>query len=341
MLTALPSADASAQEALQQAAAGEEPQRAEEGELLVGGMPRQLQVVGSPKAALSLAQAVAEVERLSLQQRLRNEAAAQCLAVEALESQLRDAVREVESLKCDIEEHLAQVIPSLDQAHRAMSRLSIADLHELRMFARPPPALALALAAVCTALGVERSLRVPRDPADGGLAEDEEDLWSFEACMEYWPAARKLLATGALLQQMEDFDRNSLSASAAEQLRPLESQALFDASAARSVGPTAEAMVLWVQALLRYNDVRVALAPKKERFRDLSSMMEARDQQLAKELNRLRALRLRAQEVSAEGGRGTQEALASVAEAAAGGAEAAIDAAQDTPQQTRNSRSPV
>jgi len=253
---------------------------------------------GSAGNAISLAEAVAEVERLSLQQRLRDEAKAQCTLVEALEDELRAHMHSVEVLKQELEEDLVKVLPALTRAADSLECLSIADLHETRSMVRPPHGLALALAAVCTALGVERRLQVPRETASEST--EDEDPWGYGNCMEYWPAARKLLAAGALIHQMKDFDKEALSSSTAERLRTVETHRLFDAQAARRISLTAEALILWLHAVLSYYDVSLVVAPKKERLRSLSKQVDASDRLLAKELQRLRALRLRTQEMSAD-----------------------------------------
>lgn len=251
-----------------------------------------------------MAEAIAEVEHCSLQLRLQEAAAQQCLVVEEIETRLRELVAQVEKMKHDIEADLQQVLPRMEQALEALDRLEYEDLSRTRALTQPPPSVALVLAAVCEILGAgpERqtkeaaSCMAKAAPPASSSAATEGDIsspvapWSYEACMEYWPAAQKLLSVGLVIQQIHCFDKDRASEATIEWLRPLKAHPDLDCDGPLRNSPTGAALALWVRALLAYHEAAGEVAPKKDHFQELTKLLESQEANLGEELRRLQEL---------------------------------------------------
>lgn len=259
-------------------------------------------------AVEALAEAIAEVEHCSLQLRLQEAAAQQCLIVEGIETQLRKVVAEVEDMKCAIEADLQQVVPSMERALEALDRLEYEDLSRTRALTQPPPAVALVFAAVCEALGAgpEKQTQEPRavTSSDGTNADNQSPsteppaLWSYEACMEYWPAAQKLLAVGLVIQQIHCFDKDKASQTTIDKLKPLSSHPDLAIDGPLQDSPTGSALALWLRALIAYHEVAQVVAPKKDRFQELTKLLESQEATLGEELRRLQELQAAAEDAT-------------------------------------------
>eukprot|EP00747_Dinoflagellata_sp_TGD_P088364 gnl/TRDRNA2_/TRDRNA2_163971_c0_seq1.p1 gnl/TRDRNA2_/TRDRNA2_163971_c0~~gnl/TRDRNA2_/TRDRNA2_163971_c0_seq1.p1 ORF type:complete len:1100 (+),score=204.51 gnl/TRDRNA2_/TRDRNA2_163971_c0_seq1:242-3301(+) len=245
----------------------------------------------SPSAgsAEALASAVADVECCSLQRALEEEVSAQRKAVEAIEERLGDTASQVQELRQDIEADLVRAFPALEGASEALEALDIRDIHEIRLLARPSHFVALAVAAVCVLLGVE-----PRNRSGIAQAGEDDseanDVWSYEACMRYWTAGRKLLADGQFFQRLHCFDKDNIAEAAVEKLRLLEDNPVFDPEAAQRYSATAAAMMLWARAMITYHDVAQVVMPKKDRFLESQKCLESQEKALSKERQRLAAI---------------------------------------------------
>jgi hypothetical protein len=256
----------------------------------------------------ALAEAIAEVERCSLQLRLQEAASQQCLVVEGIEARLREVVAQVEEMKSNIEADLHQVLPRMEQALEALDRLEYEDLSRMRALTQPPAAVALVFAAVCEILGAVRPDRQSKpadalttsapaatlDPAasvssDPGEASSTAP-WNYKACMEYWPAAQKLLSVGLVIQQIHCFDKDRVSQAAIERLRPLQNHPDLDPDGPLKDCPTGAALALWVRALSAYHEAVGVVAPKKDSFQQLTALLEAQEANLSEELQRLQEL---------------------------------------------------
>jgi dynein heavy chain len=259
----------------------------------------------------ALAEAIAEVEHCSLQLRLQEAAAQQCLVVEGIETKLREAVAQVEEMKQEIDADLSQVVPRMEQALEALDRLEYEDLSRTRALTQPPAAVALVLAAVCEVLGTRMdkqkkdaaaSTSQPAASASASSSsqaqEPLEKSWSHEACMQYWPAAQKLLSVGLVIQQIHCFDKDRASDAIIERLRPLQAHPDLDPDGPLRDSPTGAALALWVRALVAYHEAARAVAPKKDRFQELTKLLETQEASLAEELQRLQELQAAAEESS-------------------------------------------
>jgi len=263
-------------------------------------------------AVEALAEAIAEVEHCSLQLRLQEAAAQQCVVVEGIETGLREATAKVDEMKRDIEAALQKVVPRMEEALEALDRLEYEDLNRMRMLTQPPPAVAQVFAAVCHVLGVgpERpaeeapSSTASRPPVPVSVSLGGADTsssvspLSYEACLESWPASQKLLSVGLIIQQIHCFDKDRIPDATIARLRPLQAHADLDPDGPLRDSPAGAALALWLRALVSYHEAAALVAPKKESFQELTKLLEAQEATLAEELRRLQELQATAKDSS-------------------------------------------
>jgi ankyrin repeat protein len=248
----------------------------------------------SSSLAEVLADAIAEVERCSLQLNLQEAASQQCLIVESTEAKLREIVAKVEAVRQDIEAEFSQAVPSMDQALEALDRLEYEEISRTSVLEEPPPALALVLAVACEILGKGKQ----HASSAKALCALPTTSWSHEVCMTYWPAAQKLLSAGLIIGQIHCHDKDSTSDECLELLRSLQVQLDTCYSGELQNSPTGSTIVLWMQALLAHQNISRLVKPKKEQLQELTQEMESHERHLCDELKHLQELQSAAEDAS-------------------------------------------
>merc|ERR1719199_2292607 len=102
------------------------------------------------------------------------------------------------AMKADCEEQLAEAIPALDNAVKALSTLSKGDIVEVKAMKKPPDGVKLTMEAICHMMGVKPMM--VKDP-DGGTKK----------VADYWVVAQKeLLGDPKFLQHLFDYDKDNI-----------------------------------------------------------------------------------------------------------------------------------
>jgi len=134
-----------------------------------------------------------------------------------------------------------------------------------------------------------------RPPVDADAASSATP-WSYEACLETWPASQKLLSVGLVIQQIHCFDKDRVPEATIARLRPLQAHADLEPDGPLQDCPTGAALALWLRALVAYHDAAAAVAPKKDSLQQLTKLLEAQEATLAEELQRLEELQATAKD---------------------------------------------
>ena len=163
---------------------------------------------------------------------------------------------EANAIKTDCEEQLAEAIPALESAMKALKVLKVSDLAYLKQLQNPPYVVKLVMESCCVMLGVKPD-RV-KDP-EGGTKKVND----------YWGPAKKLLADPkGLLQNLQSYDKDNIPDKVMRSIRktyiPNEK---FTPTAAASASAAAEGICKWVTAMEKYERVVKIVAPKKEQLK--------------------------------------------------------------------------
>jgi hypothetical protein len=189
-------------------------------------------------------------ERIASEEGLANRAA-------ALAQQIRD--------ECSKE--LAEAIPAVASANRALDTLVAEDIVFLRTMKNPPIGLKMVLEAVAVLLGY---MPERRNKAQGYIVND------------YWTAALRMLYSSEvkLLESLKVYDKDHVMPDLMKLVR--ENYLCyqdFDPSALKSISKACESLAKWVKAIDIYDRVIHVIKPKKKKLlqaeSDLSSLVDS------------------------------------------------------------------
>lgn len=190
----------------------------------------------------------------------RNEAEATRLFVQDEEKRAADSAAEAKAIAESAEAQLAEALPSLQSAIKAVNKLSRKDITEVRSFVNPPAGMTVVIDALCILFG--RKPRKVDGPRPGIRVDD------------YWPEGRVLLNDSHFLQHLTDFDKDNISEEAILKLKPYINNPHFVPSAVEKISVACKSLCSWIRAIENYYWVSKSVAPKKKRLEEAQIMLQ-------------------------------------------------------------------
>eukprot|EP00930_Biecheleria_cincta_P008307 TRINITY_DN10972_c0_g1_i1.p1 TRINITY_DN10972_c0_g1~~TRINITY_DN10972_c0_g1_i1.p1 ORF type:complete len:3080 (-),score=708.03 TRINITY_DN10972_c0_g1_i1:231-8642(-) len=170
--------------------------------------------------------------------------------VEEEEAKANIQMASAAEIKKDVEQDLAAALPAYESAVEALSKLSKADVGEVRNMKTPPAGVVLTAQAMCIMFQV-KPVKVAAPDGKGKIDD-------------YWEAAKKeLLVDPNLLKQMVDFDKDNIPESVITKVKPLYDDPAFDPEAIKKGSTAAMGICKWVRAMVVYDKVAKEVGPKK------------------------------------------------------------------------------
>lgn len=198
----------------------------------------------------------------------QQEASATRAHVHANEAQCTRQAAAAQALKASCEADVADAVPVLARAVQALQTLSKSDLTEMKAMKNPPEAVKLVMEAVCTLL------RVP--PVQGmhdGVTKSED----------YWAPAKKVLNDARFLQTLVEYDKEHIPEEAMAKLCEITKNPEFQAEKIRTASVAASGLCSWVHAMVGYDRVVKAVAPKREALQEATSALERAQTELVRQ----------------------------------------------------------
>ncbi|CEG43665.1 axonemal dynein heavy chain [Plasmopara halstedii] len=188
--------------------------------------------------------------------------------VKAEETLCNDQAAEANGIKESCEAELAEAIPALENAVKALQTLTKGDITEIKAMKKPPDGVKLVMEAVCI------MMRVPpvkiKDPAGGTKKVD--DYWA--------PAQKTLLGDTRFLQNLLEYDKDNIPVEAMEKVRPYALNPDFQAEKIRKASVAASGLCSWVHAMVVYDRVAKIVAPKREALKAATLALEKAQSEL-------------------------------------------------------------
>ncbi|TYZ61102.1 hypothetical protein PybrP1_000394 [[Pythium] brassicae (nom. inval.)] len=182
--------------------------------------------------------------------------------VVAAEEQLCNAqAAEANGIKESCEAELAEAIPALENAVKALQTLTKGDITEIKAMKKPPDGVKLVMEAVCIMMNVA-PLKV-KDP--GGGTKKVDDYWV--------PAQKQLLSDTRFLQNLLEYDKDNIPPDAMEKVAPYAANPDFSADKIRKASVAASGLCSWVHAMVVYNRVVKVVAPKREALKTATATL--------------------------------------------------------------------
>ncbi|KAL0226771.1 hypothetical protein P9112_014095 [Eukaryota sp. TZLM1-RC] len=154
---------------------------------------------------------------------------------------------EAEATKAEAE--LNAVLPALERAKEALNALTKNAIGEVRTFSQPPPLVKLVLSAVMV-------LRKAVDTS--------------------WGTAKQHMSNPNFLQELINFDLDSLSDSILKKLAKFTSQEGFNPDVIRNVSVAATSLCQWVLAMEEYGKANKVVAPRKAALESAQKKLSAK-----------------------------------------------------------------
>jgi dynein heavy chain len=156
-------------------------------------------------------------------------------------------------LKSECETELAVAIPILEDALEALNILKPTDITLVKSMKNPPDTVKLVMAAVCVMLNVPSERIV--DPVTG------------KKSMDFWGPSKRVLGDMNFLQNLKDYDKDNIAPSIMATIKKTYmSDKNFMPHIVTKASSAAEGLCKWVRAMVSYDEVAKAVAPKKEKL---------------------------------------------------------------------------
>ncbi|KAH9098913.1 hypothetical protein LEN26_016540 [Aphanomyces euteiches] len=213
-----------------------------------------------PMLKVATVETDALLETISREQKDANETKT---IVAAEEAQCNEQAAAAMDIKTQCEAGLAEAIPALEMAVKALQTLTKGDITEVKAMKKPPDGVKLVMEAVCIMMGVA-PLKV-KDPAGGTKKVDD-----------YWgPAQKTLLNDTRFLQNLLEYDKDNIHEEIAIKVLPYTNNPDFSPPIIKKASVAASGLCSWVHAMVVYNRVSKVVAPKREALKAATAQLEA------------------------------------------------------------------
>ncbi|KAL3158235.1 hypothetical protein ABBQ38_010487 [Trebouxia sp. C0009 RCD-2024] len=166
----------------------------------------------------------------------------------------------VKAIKDECESDLAEAMPMLESALRALDTLTKNDVTEVKGMKSPPSGVKLVLEAVCILKSVKPA-RV-KDPQSGKMVED------------YWEASKKMLMETDFLQSLRSFDKDHIPVAVVQKIKPYIANPEFEPNKILTVSKAAYGLCCWVRAMESYDRVAKVVEPKKAKLAEAEGQLD-------------------------------------------------------------------
>lgn len=188
--------------------------------------------------------------------------------VGAEEKLCNDQAAAANAIKESCEAELAEAIPALENAVKALQTLTKGDITEIKAMKKPPDGVKLVMEAVCMMMNVPPIKT--KDPNGGTKKIDD-----------YWvPAQKTLLSDTRFLQNLLEYDKDNIPVEAMEKVRPYAANPDFSAEKIRKASVAASGLCSWVHAMVVYDRVTKVVAPKREALKAATADLDKAQSEL-------------------------------------------------------------
>jgi len=198
--------------------------------------------------------------------------------VEADEKVANKAAAESKAIKDECEADLAEALPALKAAIKALNTLKPSDISLMKSMKNPPHLIRFVMEAIC----VMRQVKPDRKPDPSGTGKMIEDFWG---------PSQKLLGDMNFLDHLKSYDKDHIPPKVIKVIRDkYTSNPDFNPKVIASVSSAAEGLCSWVSAMDIYDRVAKVVAPKKEKLKEAEGLLKIQMDALAEKQAELKAV---------------------------------------------------
>lgn len=182
------------------------------------------------------------------------ETAAKELVVAADEAETNEQAMAAKAIKDECDADLAEAIPILNSALKALDTLKPSDIGEVKAMKDPPGGVKLVMETVCILKGVKPE-KIADPSGTGGKIID------------YWGPAKKMLGDMKFLEGLKAYDKDNIPP---DRMKPIREKYCqneeFVPEVIKKASVAAEGLCKWVRAMEAYDRVAKVVAPKKAKL---------------------------------------------------------------------------
>ena len=158
---------------------------------------------------------------------------------------------EVNAVKEDVEADLAEAMPALNDAIKALDTIKPADINEIKALAKPPATVKLVCEAICIFKDVKAN-RIP-DPDDPS-----------KRIMDFWGPSQKMLAESNFIQSLKQYDKDNIPPKIISKInKEYMTHESFTPANAMKASKAAAGLCKWGRAMSTYDRVAKMVGPKR------------------------------------------------------------------------------
>jgi dynein heavy chain len=168
----------------------------------------------------------------------------------------------VKKIKDECESDLAEAIPILNDALKALDTIKKADIDLVKSMKNPPAGVKLVMEAVCVMLEVAPEKK--NDPDKPGAK-----------IIDFWSPSVKILSEGTLLQKLKDYDKDNIKPAIIAKIREqFMDDPAFTPEMAAKASSAAEGLCKWVRAMSSYDKTAKVVAPKRAALKEAEAELK-------------------------------------------------------------------
>ena len=196
------------------------------------------------------------------------------------EAESKKIYNEVSEIKSGCEEILAEAMPALHSATKALNTLDVKDIGEMKMYQTPPEDLVMVLNAVCLLKKIPQS----------------------------WESAKKEMGNPkAFLNSLVEFDKDNIQDGQLKKLKKFVNDPKFTPDNIGKKSVAGKSMCMWVKAMDKYSEVRKIVIPKQEALKVAEAQLAEAQKTLAVKQAELQKVRNKIAALEAEYNASQQE----------------------------------
>ena len=178
------------------------------------------------------------------------------------EAEVKKSTAETQAIKDDAEADLAEALPALEAAQKALNALNKNDIVEIKGFVKPPSLVQLTMEAVCTLLGEKTD----------------------------WDSAKKVLTDGNFLKRLFDYDKDAIEPKVLKQLKKYVDDPVYTPDQVAKQSVAAKSLCMWSRAMDLYAKVAKVVGPKQQALREAEESRQGMQAALAEKQAQLKAV---------------------------------------------------
>lgn len=168
--------------------------------------------------------------------------------VEREEAECMRQTSQAQELKEECESDLAEALPLLQAANKALKTLNKDSIVEIKSMKSPPKGVVDTMEAICIVMGVKPVKK------RGGEGET----------LDYWgPAQRHLLKDSKFLTRLVKFKKDKIPRSLIAKIQPYVEREEFQPATIEKASKAAATLCRWIHAVVRYDAAIQVVGPKR------------------------------------------------------------------------------